>query len=415
MDSKCAGCLQVLPKREFITCMHCSNSYDLECANISSKRFYNTMTPDHKKTWKCQACRCNTPKTGNADTPIRSRDRDAMDLESSNNITSRKKPLIESNKTLSSEDLSILGDTIRLEETPINKAKCDITLQNLSEMISEQLKENNKSIILQLQNTIKTEINKAIAKLKDDVTKDINNLSLQNKEQQTEIKLINTKITNLENTNKELKREIKDLEERLTIAQTRQYSPESNSKKIVLFGLTEYYNEPETDLHNRIYDIFQDIMHVDLVGYIEATYRIGKYNNKSRPLVIELLSKKMTKYIIENSQYFQGTKLSISGFLDENARKARKIMRDEMFKARAKGLHAVIKNNELYIEGKRRSSRYIQNDTHEYTSVNNKTDNQEHANLEQGIFNVRNDKQRSHSDNYSGHYNYSFRKYNTAF
>lgn len=414
MESKCAGCLQDLPKREFLTCMQCSNSYDLECANISSKRFYNTMTADNKKSFICQACRCKTPKTGNADTPIRSHDRDMIDLESNTNITIRKKPSTPNNETLSSEDLSISGDTIRTEEIPINRANCDLTLQNLSEMISQQLKDNNKSIISQLQSTIQTEINKAIAKLKDDFTKDINNISQQNKEQKTQIKELNTKISNLENSNKELKKEIKDLEEKLTSAQTRQYSPESNSKKIVLFGLTEYYNESEHDLHNRIHEIFQDIMCVDLVGYIEATYRIGKYKDKNRPLVIELLSKKMTKYITENSQYFQGTKLSISGYLDENERETRKIMRDEMFKARTKGLHAVIRNNQLYIEGKRTPLSDARNVTRGHTLiVKNKIHNQEHVNIEQGISNV-NNKRGNRSINYNSDYNYSFRKYNTA-
>lgn len=65
-------------------------------------------------------------------------------------------------ETLNSEDLSILGDT---------KMQSEVTLQNLREIISMQLKENNQCIISQLQTTIKTQINQAIAKLKEDVTK----------------------------------------------------------------------------------------------------------------------------------------------------------------------------------------------------------------------------------------------------
>lgn len=412
MESKCAGCLQNLPRREFLTCMYCSNSYDLECANISSKRFYNTMTLEHKTSWKCQACRCNTPKAGNADTPIHSRDHDTTGLEL-NNITTRKKPLITTNETLSSEDLSILGDTNQMEERSINinKMQCELTLQNLSEMIAMQLKENNKSIISQLQITIQIEINKAVLKFKEDVTKEINNLSQKNKEQQMEIQLINTKIIKLEKTNEELNRGIKDLEEKLTTNQIRTYSPESNSKKIVLFGLAECYWEPESDLHNRINEIMREIMGVDLIGYIESTYRIGKYNNKNRPLVIELLSKRMAKYITENSHYFQGTNLSISDYLDENARKARKTMREEMFKARRNGLHAVIRNNQLYIEGKKTSSRG-HNNTHG-NSLLNTTNDREQMNLEQESRNVNNDQQWRH--NYNNNSNNSFRKYNTTF
>lgn len=38
-----------LPKRESLTCMLCKDDYDLECANLPTTRFYNTMTTDHKQ------------------------------------------------------------------------------------------------------------------------------------------------------------------------------------------------------------------------------------------------------------------------------------------------------------------------------------------------------------------------------
>lgn len=401
MESKCSGCLQNLPRKKYLTCAYCKKSYDLECANVPSQRFYNTMTHEVKQNWKCQACYCNTPKTGNADTPIRSRDRAMNDLEL-NNMTTGNKPATTNNDTLSSEDLSILGDTKTIEDMTIAKMQSEITLENISEIISIQLRENNISIISQLQATIQTEINKAIDKLKEDVTKEINNLSQQNKNQQTDIELMKAKMAKLDNTNKELREEIKDLEAKLTTNQMRKFSPESNSKKIVLFGLSEHYKERESDLHNRINQIFRDIMRVDLVGYIEDTYRIGKYNNRNRPLVIELLSKRMAKYITENSQYFQGTNLSISEFLDENERKARKILREDMFNARRKGLYAVIRNNQLYIEGKKANLREEQNDTRGQTLINT-TNDREH--IEQQASDKDNDHQKRHTHNYTNNNN----------
>ena len=68
---------------------------------------------------------------------------------------------------------------------------------------------------------------------------------------------------------------------------------------------------------------------------------------------MELLSKKMARFIVENSHYFQGTGIYVSEFLNENARKQRKSMREEMLKARKNGQYAVIKENKLYINGKR--------------------------------------------------------------
>lgn len=50
---KCAGCLQIIPDRLFLSCYLCKDTYDLTCANVSEKRFFNTMTKEHKKSWSC--------------------------------------------------------------------------------------------------------------------------------------------------------------------------------------------------------------------------------------------------------------------------------------------------------------------------------------------------------------------------
>lgn len=71
----------------------------------------------------------------------------------------------------------------------------------------------------------------------------------------------------------------------------------------------------------------------------------------------------MAKYIINSSTYFHGTGLFISEFLDANARKYRAQMREELFKARKNGSHAIIRNNHLYIDGKLIN---IENNKHKY-------------------------------------------------
>lgn len=65
----------------------------------------------------------------------------------------------------------------------------------------------------------------------------------------------------------------------------------------------------------------------------------------------------MAKYIKDNNHYFKESGLSVSEFLDENSLKKRQQLRDEMIKARKKGLHAVIRNNKLYVEGKATATR----------------------------------------------------------
>lgn len=65
---KCAGCHNLLPKREFLQCTMCKAKYDIECANISSKSF---RTMERKDVWKCPECTSKRPKKGNVNTPVR--------------------------------------------------------------------------------------------------------------------------------------------------------------------------------------------------------------------------------------------------------------------------------------------------------------------------------------------------------
>lgn len=363
------------------------------------------MTPDHKKIWKCQDCRCKMPKTGNTNTPIRPQtsitSQRITPPSEENNVTIRRKTY-PNNDSTTFENLTLLGDTMCSEEgtTPNINTQAELSLHNLSEIIMKRLKENNEAIITDLRSTIQTEINKAITKLVDDFEQKTSFLSKQNELRTQDIEEINTKIENLLKENEKLKQEISEIKSLST-------SPviqciESNCKKIVIYGLTEYYKEPENDLHNRIIEMFRDILQVDLMGYVENMYRLGKKNTNTRPLVIELISKRMAKYIKNNSHYFQGTGLSISEFLDENSRKKRQQMREEMIKARKEGLHAVIRNNQLYVEGK---AFILKDETHK--NQPNYIANEKNINLKT----FPNTRQRDSTASNEDHNNYSFRKH----
>lgn len=269
----------------------------------------------------------------------------------------RKKRSTADTDTSLFNNTSLLGDTIR-PESPKQKdiTPNEISLQSLKEMFDMQLKENNRTIVSQLKSTIQIEINKAILELKADITLETSKLTKENCLRKLDIQLLATKIDQLNKENEKLKQEIEDLLHKspATTSINSQIPPENHRKKIVLYGLDEYYKEHENDLHCRIIDIFRDIMHVELTGYIEDTHRIGKFTKSNRrPLVIELLSKRMTKYIVENSRCFQATRLTVSEYLDKNAREQRKNMRQEMLNAREKGKHAIIRDNKLFIDGKK--------------------------------------------------------------
>ncbi|KAL4718826.1 hypothetical protein ACJJTC_018417 [Scirpophaga incertulas] len=140
-----------------------------------------------------------------------------------------------------------------------------------------------------------------------------------------------------------LLREISDIITKVSTGETKPYEESNNNKNIVLYLLSELYKENEQELHYRLVEIFRDILHVDLTNYIEESRRLGKFNNRyTRPQVIELLSKRMQKYILEKRVLLPRHGLSVSELLDKKGRENRKLMREEMPKARGNGLHAVI-------------------------------------------------------------------------
>lgn len=100
-------------------------------------------------------------------------------------------------------------------------------------------------------------------------------------------------------------------------------STTNNEKIIVLYGLEEFRYEDENELHDRIVNIFYDVIGIDLTGYIEDVCRIGKRGNR-RALKIEILSKRVTKYILGNVKFFKNTGLWISEYLNENGLERRK-------------------------------------------------------------------------------------------
>lgn len=125
-----------------------------------------------------------------------------------------------------------------------------------------------------------------------------------------------------------------------------------NTKKIVLYGLNEYYQEAEYDLHGRIINTFHEILDINITGYLEEVKRIGKFRpRQQRPVVIELISKRCTKYILQNAKQFRNTGLAVCEYLDEQSLQTRKKLREGLILARKSGHHAIIRNNSLIVNG----------------------------------------------------------------
>lgn len=318
---ECAGCKTVILDRRYLTCKYCKDTYDLMCANVSEKRYYNTMTADHKLNWQCQACRCKAPKQNNSNTPVRACVEDQCD-----NVTQRKKSssVQDKNTMISFEvsadeqiqnDLSFIGETIYTSKSsPEIHQTNSMNYEQLCECLFEKLESNRQSIIQEIKSTVQQEITNAISKFKSEFTKRTETLTVENQEIQNKIANLNNKITKLES----------QLNHMSTLNQSSQvpalentHYNSDNKKKIVLHGLEEYSEETEDSIHDQVIDIFYNVLNVNLEGYIEDLKRIGR-NSDHRPLEIELLSKKMVTNILKNRQYFRNSKFTVTEYLDKN-------------------------------------------------------------------------------------------------
>lgn len=388
---KCGGCLQNITDRQYLTCSICQLNYELECANVSIQRFYNTMTKEHKRNWICDACRSRMPKRNNTNTPVRQLDTVSINAKktvkntvcspSISNITLRERHRnAEINTSCSDEDdQSILGDTFA-QESNINAARTvtiaaldsdmDTSIRN-SEIpgndgniitpkeFNRLLQENNKLIISQLRSTFQAQIETAITALKDEFKKNTEYSKNQQIKTSQELEKINDKIRHLYSQCSSLKAENEKLKTDLQNLIS-QHSNESKSfnnhdKDIVLHEMICNYWESEHDVIQRITNIFYDIQHIDLYKEIDDISYIGK-NALKRPIKIELSNKRLKRYILENAACFYQTGLKVSEFLDESTLRTRRELKRAQQAARTNGHHAIIKNNKLFINGQEMNS-----------------------------------------------------------
>lgn len=88
-----------------------------------------------------------------------------------------------------------------------------------------------------------------------------------------------------------------------------------------------------------------------MLPYVDEISYIGRKGNR-RPIKIELTSKRLRKYILENYQYFKNAGFGVSEYLSDKLLQERKELKAALQNARRNGHHAVIKNNKLLINGK---------------------------------------------------------------
>lgn len=374
MALKCGGCHKNIVGRQHLTCYFCKKTYDLDCSGVSIQRFLNTMTPERKNKWKCHACYRKTPKTDNTNTPTQ-QNSPPVEISSVDNITIRKKTNSNYqnniNISLSPENLSKLGDTLEMEgdcnqekdkllspsssTEPANLKQLESFLENYLDNKFDSIKKAlltdiKLAIISELrveQQTIKTETNKKIELMKQE--QEILKTTNEN---------FDKRIKNLEQENEQLRHELQKIKQnnnktyQLNSTNSPDIKSPEKNKQIVLYGVYQSGWESVQELNHNVVQIFQEILQLNLIGHIEDVKKMGK-RGKRGPIIIELLSKNITKYILENQQYLNQAGITVSPFLDDEALTLRKELIEILIDARQKGHRSNIVNNKLYIDGKK--------------------------------------------------------------
>lgn len=147
---KCGKCKNNIPRREFLTCAHCSLTLDLGCANVPFVR-YNIMDAERKKKWRCDKCltkhKSPTPKTiTDGQIPTTSNDTTPFNEDFNINITTHNsfEYLSEDDYT----DISFLTQGRRLHNSCPNSP--NLQKINMMEKI-EKLENENKKLKEKLQ------------------------------------------------------------------------------------------------------------------------------------------------------------------------------------------------------------------------------------------------------------------------
>lgn len=272
-------------------------------------------------SWRCPDCENAQKPIRKDNTPI------SKQYQRSDDATMSVDDTTMSVDDYAQEDGSVIGDTFNPSSTQpeisniANLNAESITLDKFGQLLDakleEKLQRHKNTIILEIRSAFQSEINKAVDNLKKELTLNTDALCTQQVVMKEDISYLDEKIEKLESENKKLHSEIHDLQKNAD--KYKMQTDEHDNKKImVIYGLPEYQNENENDLEKRVINMFRDVMNVDLTGYVEEIIRIGKHGRR-RPILLEIISKRMTKYILNNARQFKSTGVFVSEFLKGQA------------------------------------------------------------------------------------------------
>ncbi|KAJ2940364.1 hypothetical protein O0L34_g40 [Tuta absoluta] len=347
----CVLCLKHINTADDLTCTKCRAHFHYQCVNFSQDDF-TANKQDIERIFVCLECQRLTRRIRNDDTPIKHTIVSAQTNQESNDILFNETGMSIDEQIL--DDRSVLGDTQHPEQTtptPPDNASITITYGEISQLFDLKLKKHSAvlySKIDEIKSIVRDEIVTATHKLEQKFMNYKQEIDLGQQKLRQDIENLAKSIEDLQSERKKLKKDIQDLQNRsLSFVATPNIGFDN---KIVLYGIEEIPWETEEDLYNCLLATFKETLNVNLAGYVEDIFRIGKRGNR-RPIVIELVSKKMVKYLLQNKRYFNKTGKAISEYLDEKSLEHRNKLRQILYENKKQGKRAEIRNNKLYIEG----------------------------------------------------------------
>lgn len=283
---KCSGCQNTIKNKEFLECAVCKMRYDIDCANISSERFYGSFAQDidRRRTWKCPECCSKQPKTGNLNTPIHSTGR------------------CDSVVNAGSEDLSLhtANITVRTRKPHLHSLDSPnrdeyVTEEKLRNILKEEFEVSFRSIIKEL---ISTQVENLVEELKE-MKDSLNFFNKQYEDIKSTLEAKNAIIDYLQKDNNILKSSVTDLSDRLN--QVEQNLRECN---IEVNGIPEHKQE---NLNNTVEQLIKTVtapISADDILLATRVAKVSKDSDRPRALIVKFRTPRLRDTVIASVAAF---------------------------------------------------------------------------------------------------------------
>lgn len=262
-----------------MNCHGCKQKYDLQCADLSPKR-YRKLNPEGKLKWRCFECRSKEPKTGNTNTPLRPALQPKLDGEHVPEISSE----------ISNITLRKKGET--------SLPAVYITEEKLRDIWKNEMRQEMQ---IMLEGTIKRTISSQLTTINSQcsgVQESVDYVSTQYEELRKEISVLKGILSCTSSEMKLLKEENKKIKDDLSVCMNRVHSLEAENLKqqqwvrmqnIEITGIPEEKTEVTTDLVLRV---AQQIGVKIELSDVEFAHRVQPRRAESaaraRPIVVRL-------------------------------------------------------------------------------------------------------------------------------